>query len=176
MTARLTSDWTIARLYASDGGTPAVSDALVLRNRNGGEYAQFYCVDDATLPRAGVLRDFLGSHVYSHLPKGPSAFALVLPAPMETVTVHPPTLVWNTTPDATSWLVEVVTDATDAEPVFTATVLRSGTSVERTASVQVTAPLVSGRLYRWRVTARNDFGARTSDFRGFRFEGADRHR
>jgi len=176
MTARLNSDWTIARLYASNGATPAVSDALVLRSRNGGEYAQFYCVDDATLPREGVLRDFLASHVYSHLPKGPSAFALVRPAPKERVTVREPTLVWNTTPDATSWLIEVVTDATDAEPVFTATVMRSGTSVEKTASVQVTAPLVSGRLYRWRVTARNDFGARASDIREFRFEGADRHR
>jgi PKD repeat protein len=177
MTGRLDSDWTIARLYASDGGTPPVSDALVLRNRNGGgEYAQFYCVDDATLPREGVLRDFLASHVYAHLPKGPQAFALVRPAPKETVKFLQPTLVWNTTPDATSWLVEVVTDAADAEPVFTATVLRSGTSVERTASVQVTAPLAAGSLYRWRVTARNDFGARASDTREFRFESADRHR
>jgi PKD repeat protein len=176
MTARLNSDWTIARLYASNGATPAVSDALALRNQNGGEYAQFYCVDDATLPRAGVLREFLASHVYSHLPKGPSAFALVRPVPKEKVTVRQPTLVWTTTPDATSWLVEVGTDATDAEPVFTATVLRSGTLLETTASVQITAPLVSGRLYRWRVTARNDFGVRASDIRGFRFEGADRYR
>jgi PKD repeat protein len=176
MTARLAPDWTIAKLYASNGGTPPVSDALTLRNRTGGEYAQFFCVDDATLPREAVLRDFLASHVFSHLPKGPKAFALVSPWPMETVTVRPPTLVWTTTPDATSWLVEVVTDAADAEPVFTATVLRGGGAMERTASVQIAAPLVSGRLYRWHVTARNDFGVRTSDVRGFRFEGVNRHR
>jgi hypothetical protein len=119
-----------------------------------------------------VLRDFLASHVYAHLPKGPKSFALVRPAPDETVKLAQPALVWDTTPDATSWLVEVVTDATDGEPVFTATVLRSGTRVERTASVQIAARLVSGAHYRWRVTARNDFGARVSDIRGFRFEGA----
>ena len=51
MTANLDPAWSIAKLYASDLAVPPTSDALVLRNRKGGEYAQFYCVDDATLPR-----------------------------------------------------------------------------------------------------------------------------
>jgi glucose/arabinose dehydrogenase len=169
VTARLAPDWSVAKLYASDGGDPPISDALVLRHAAGGEYAQFLCVDDATLPREEVLRDFFASHVHSGLPGGPPPCTLVHPAPHAEASRRP-TLAWNAAPDASSWLVEVATDATFAEPVFTATVLRGDSLAIRRESVRVDPALESGRHYRWRVTARNDFGTATSATRGFRVE------
>jgi len=167
--SKLNPDWTVAKLYASDGSNPPVSDALVVRNKKGGEYAQFYCVNDSTLPRRAVLRDFFATHVYSGLPAGPRAATLLSPAPKELVKVLQPTLVWSADSGAKSWLVEVATDATFETPVFVATVLRGGGSLlSKTASVQVAPALVSGQSYRWRVTARNDFGAVTSAIQGFR--------
>ena len=61
---------------------------------------------------------------------------------------------------------EVATDATFEAPVFIATVERDGSIVRRQESVRVAAPLAPGK-YRWRVTARNDFGTATSAIRGF---------
>ena len=58
MTSRLAASWTVTKLYASTGATPAVSDALLIKNTKGGEYAQFYCVDDAT-QRAAFVGDTL---------------------------------------------------------------------------------------------------------------------
>ncbi len=168
ITSRLNATWSVAKLYASTGATPAVSDALLLKNSKGGEYAQFYCVNDATLPREAVLKDFLVSHVYAKLPKGPKKFDLVSPAPKEKIADLHPTLVWNTTPDATSWLVEVVDDATPPNPVFTAVVTRGTSGVDRTQSVQVATTLQSGGRYRWRVTSRNNFGSFTAPARNFR--------
>jgi hypothetical protein len=176
MTARLAPDWTIAKLYASTGLAPPVSDALSIRNHAGGEYAQFYCVDDATLPREPVLRDFFLSHVYAHLADGPGRFALESPPPKALVSDSEPTLVWSTGAETTSWLVEVATDPTFAAPVFTTTVVRSGPATQRTASVQVTPSLEPATRYFWRVTARNDFGTRTSGVRGFRTKREDRAR
>jgi glucose/arabinose dehydrogenase/PKD repeat protein len=167
MTSRLNSDWTVAKLYASTGKTPVVSDALLIKNSKGGEYAQFYCVNDSKLPRKAVLRDFLISHVYANLPKGPPSFALVSPAPMERILATQPTFVWDATPEAMSWLVEVATDATFANPVFTATVMRSTKTVGTTASVQCTTPLQSGKSYSWRVSSRDAFGSITTPTRAF---------
>ncbi len=170
VTSRLSASWSIAKLYASTGATPAVSDALLLKNGVGGEYAQFHCVDDATLPREAVLKDFLVSHVFAKLPKGPKSFTLVSPAPKARLTDPQPMLVWNTTPEATSWLIEVVLDSAFAEPVFTATLIRDATIVGKTASIQCTTPLQSGQRYRWRVTARNNYGSITSPSRAFRMQ------
>jgi len=166
--AKLNPAWSVAKLYASDGSTPPVSDALVLRNQKGGEYAQFYCVNDPSLPRHAVLRDFLATHVFSNLPAGPAPFALLSPAPKAQVDTTTPTLTWKAGPGALSWLVEVATDATFETPVFLGQVFRGGSVADKTASVQVTPPLVSGQHYRWRVTARNDFGAVTSAIQAFR--------
>jgi hypothetical protein len=66
-----------------------------------------------------------------------------------------------------SWLVEVVTDATFANPVFTATVMRSARTVGTTASVQCTTPLQSGKSYSWRVSSRDAFGSITTPTRAF---------
>jgi hypothetical protein len=170
MTSRLTGSWSVAKLYASTGATPAVSDALLLTNTKGGEYAQFFCVDDATLPREAVLKDFLVSHVFAKLPKGPKTFDLVSPAPKERISDPHPMLVWNTSPEATSWLIEVVTDSAFADPVFTATLIRDATIVGTTASIQCTTTLQSGQRYRWRVTARNSYGSTTSPSRAFRMQ------
>jgi len=170
MTGRLNASWTVQKLYASTGTTPVVSDALLLKNTKGGEYAQFYCVDDATLPREAVLKEFLISHVYAKLGKGPKSFALISPVAKARLTDPQPTLVWGTTPEASSWLVEVVLDSAFSEPVFTATVVRAPGSVNPTASVQVGSPLQSGQRYRWRVTARNNFGSNTSPSRAFRMQ------
>jgi glucose/arabinose dehydrogenase len=168
MTARLNSGWSVAKLYASTGATPAVSDALLLKGAKGGEYAQFYCVDDATLPREAVLKDFLISHVYAKLQKGPKSFDLVSPAAKARISDPQPTLVWNTTPEASSWLIEVVTDSAFGDPVFTATLMRDASLVGKTASIQCTTTLVSGQRYRWRVTARNNYGSFTTPSRAFR--------
>jgi hypothetical protein len=170
MTGRLNASWIVQKLYASTGATPAVSDALLLKNTKGGEYAQFYCVDDATLPREAVLKEFLISHVYANLQKGPKSFDLVSPAAKARLTDPQPTLVWKASPEASSWLVEVVLDSAFSEPVFTTTVTREPGSVSPTESVQVGTPLQSGQRYRWRVTARNNYGSITSPSRAFRMQ------
>ena len=144
VTARLASDWSVAKLYASDGGDPPISDALVLRHADGGEYAQFLCVDDATLPREEVLRDFFATHVHAGLPSGPPPCTLVLPAPRAKAGSQP-LLVWDAPSGALSWLVEVATDATFDVPVFTATVVRDGSIVRRQESVLVATPLAPGK-------------------------------
>jgi len=165
VTARLSPDWTVAKLYASDGADPPTSDALALDHAGGGAYAQFLCVDDATLPREEVLRDFFATHVHAGLPAGPPPCTLVHPAPQAKAGSRP-LLVWDAPSGALSWLVEVATDATFEAPVFIATVERDGSIVRRQESVRVAAPLAPGK-YRWRVTARNDFGTATSAIRGF---------
>ncbi len=165
-TAKLNPDWAVAKLYASDGSSPPVSDALVIRNKKGGEYAQFYCVADSTLPRHEVLRDFFATHVFTRLPAAPKSFALVSPA-AKAATTTTPTLVWEAGIGATSWLVEVAPDGTPDDPVFVGQVFRQPNVAQRTASVQVTPPLTSGERYRWRVTARNDYGVTTTARQSF---------
>jgi glucose/arabinose dehydrogenase/PKD repeat protein len=174
VTANLNSAWSIVKLYASDHVTPPTSDALVLRNRAGGEYAQFYCSSDTSLPREAVLRDFFLSHVYTGLPTAPAPFDLVSPKQRADVYDHHPWLTWGDGRDAASWLVEVATDATFATPVFSATVTPSassgnpaGSSVPPAATVQVSTDLHQG-VWLWRVTASNDYGSTVSGPHGFR--------
>jgi hypothetical protein len=167
-TAKLGPAWSVVKLYAADAANPPESDALVVRNAKGGEYAQFYCVDDTTLPREAVLRDFFLSHVYRDLPGGPTPFELVSPANKAKVADREPTLVWKAGGRTTSWLVEIATDNAFTKPVFTATVVRDTKLQDPTASVKVTPPLRGNTRYRWRVTARNDFGTVVSETRGFR--------
>jgi glucose/arabinose dehydrogenase len=167
VTKKLDPSWSVAKLYASDGSQPPVSDALVVRNARGGEYAQFFCVDDATLPREDVLREFFLSHVFAHLPAPPKPFHLVRPAIGARLFAREPTLVWSTSVGATSWLVEVAHDSAFRNPVFTTTVPRDSTIVGPNASVKVTPPLAGHRNYYWRVTARNDFGDVVSEIRAF---------
>ena len=167
VTSKLNAGWSVAELYASDGSTPPVSDALVVRNTHGGEYAQFQCVNDATLPREAILRDFFLTHVYAHLPSGPKPFDLVSPAANARHVGATPTLTWSAGQGATSWLVEVAHDSAFRNPVFTTTVPRDAKLTGPNASVKVTPPLAGHRNYYWRVTARNDFGAVVSEIRAF---------
>src|SRR5262249_23089718 len=111
------------------------------------------------------LRDFLATHVFSHLSAGPKAFTLVSPAPKASTTTTP-TLTWNTSSGATSWLVEVGLDGSLDTPVFTAPVFR-GPSLAQHQRVQVARALLSAHSYRWRVTARNDFGTVTAPAQNF---------
>ena len=174
VTGKLSRGWSIAKLYASDLAVPPTSDALVLRNWKGGEYAQFYCQNDPTLPREAVLRDFFLTHVYTGLPGPPAPFALLTPKQRADVTDHHPWLTWSDGRDAKSWLVEVATDASFTNDLFSTTVVPtlppgspSGASAPATATVQVTSDLTQG-VYAWRVTARNDYGTTVSDTHGFR--------
>jgi hypothetical protein len=65
--------------------------------------------------------------------------------------------------------VEVAADANFTKPVFTATVVHDP-APQKLASVVVTPPLDFGRIYTWRVTARNDFGTVVSAPRHFRVD------
>ncbi|TAH36425.1 MAG: PKD domain-containing protein [Planctomycetota bacterium] len=58
---RIGSDWQAGRLYATDGA--GSSDALALRHRSGGFYAQFYCTPAPGHPRLEVLQEFLRSYL-----------------------------------------------------------------------------------------------------------------
>jgi hypothetical protein len=113
-------------------------------------------------------RGYDSTHVFANLPGGPKAFSLISPAAKAQVDTTTPTLTWTAGSGAMSWLVEVATDATFETPVFLGQVFRGGSAANKTASIQVTPALVSGQHYRWRVTARNDFGAVTSVVQGFR--------
>jgi glucose/arabinose dehydrogenase len=158
--------WTVAKLYAGDGGTPPISDALVLRNARGGEYAQFYCVDDRSLPRAAVFREFFLSHVFAGLPVGPEAFDLVAPA-NHAVGVDPRvTLTWNSVANASSYLVELAADDRFERPVFT-TVVERPSNPSRTLSAAVDLRSRGADAYWWRVTARNDYGVTPGGTRDF---------
>src|SRR5262249_17478297 len=129
---------------------------------------------DPTLPREAVLRDFFLSHVYSGLPTAPAPFQLLSPKQRADVTDHHPWLTWGDGRDAKSWLVEVATESSFANTVFSTTVVPTqppgspgGSSAPATATVQVTSDLTQG-VYAWRVTARNDYGTTVSDTHGFR--------
>ncbi len=151
VTSRLNSTWSIDRLYATDGLAPPTSDALVIRDTNGGEYAQFFCRADPTLPRADVFRDFFLTHLFAGLPAGPGPFTLR--SPMDHAVDVPyasTTLTWQPTTGPTSWLLEVAED-----PEFT---LPVHTSVVTSAKATLTRVLRPGQTYYWRVTARNDYG------------------
>jgi PKD repeat protein len=54
---QLGPDWHVARIFAEDGNHE--SDALELEHASRGFYAQFHCADDASLPRAAVLTEYL---------------------------------------------------------------------------------------------------------------------
>jgi glucose/arabinose dehydrogenase len=173
-TGKLNSAWSIVKLYASDLASPPTSDALVVRNRKGGEFAQFFSVTDPTLPREAVLRDFFLTHVYTGLPTAPAPFQLLTPKQRADVYDHHPWLVWGDGRDAKSWRVEVATDSSFTTILFSATVTPTlppgspaGGSVPTTATVQVTSDLTQG-VYLWRVTASNDYGSTLSDAHGFR--------
>jgi glucose/arabinose dehydrogenase len=166
VTANLAPSWTIEKLYATDGGTPPISDALVIQNPNGGEYAQFYCVNDASLPRASVLKEFLRAHLFTGLQGGPASCDLLEPTQHATEPDPDVTLTWAADPAAKSWLVEVAADETFDTPVFTTTVAR-GTVPMKTGSVDVRLGAFAWNHYWWRVTARDDVGFLRSKTRDF---------
>jgi glucose/arabinose dehydrogenase len=159
LTANLNSTWSISKIYASDKKTPPMSDALVCRNTAGGEYAQFYCLKDSTIPREAVLSEFFKSHVFVDLPPGPDSFALLTPG-NQTEVPQRPTLTWELKYGTTSWLVEIAGDAEFTKPLYTATVTGAPT-------VTVGQDLPFGRHCFWRVTARNDYGTVVSSTRSF---------
>jgi hypothetical protein len=159
LTANLNATWTPAKIYASDLAATPMSDALVVRNTAGGEYAQFYCVKDANTPREAVIDEFLKSHLFVDLPGGPAPFALLSP-PTQTDVPLKPTLTWEAGAGATSWLVEIARDEGFNHPSFIATV--TGTP---TVTVDHVLPL--GKRCYWRVTARNDYGTLVSETRVF---------
>jgi glucose/arabinose dehydrogenase len=160
LTANLNPSWSIAKVYASDLKNPPMSDALVVRNTAGGEYAQFYCIKDNTAPREAVINEFFKSHLFSNLPPGPGSFALLAPV-SQTEVPRRPTLTWESNSGAASWLVEVAKDADFNFPLFTATVTGLPT-------VTVDHDLPLNRLCYWRVTARNEFGFNVSETRNFK--------
>jgi len=166
LTANLNPAWSVAKLYATDGGTPPMSDGLVVRNATGGEYAQFYCVNDRTLPRGYVLRQFFMAHVFSGLPAGPGACELLAPAQHAAELSPDVTLTWKADPAATSWLVEVASDEAFEVPVFTTTVARGAVPM-KTGSVEVRLGEFAVSQFWWRVTARNDRGFVRSATRDF---------
>ncbi len=156
--ANLNPAWAVAKLYAADSKTPTMSDALVVRNAHGGEYAQIYCVADPKQPRSAVFREFFLSHVFSGLPPGPSKCELVAPRQHEALLATDVTLEWKAEPFATSWLVELAADADFTEPLFT-TVLSAGSALLKTGSVDVHLAQFAADQFWWRVTARTDYGA-----------------
>jgi glucose/arabinose dehydrogenase len=156
VTSKLNSNWAVDTVYASDGATPPTSDALVLRDVNGGEYAQFYCVNDPSLPRAEVLSQFFLSHLFRNLQKGPGKFRLVDP-PDQTSGLPATgiTFDWKVRSGATSWLFELARDPEFRRPVHVEVVTQP--------TLVVTDVLDQPAQYFWRVTARNDYGFWTTD-------------
>jgi glucose/arabinose dehydrogenase len=154
--------WPSATIYASDNpAAPTISDALVLQNATGGEYAQFHCAANSLLPRRDVLREFLLSHLFTNLPKGAGHFDLLYPPDKwQSVPVLRPVFTWESKKRATSWLFELAHDAEFKQVVEVQTV------TQPTATVQTT--LVPKTVYYWRVTARNDYGTYTAPSRSFR--------
>jgi len=153
---RLNPNWSIEKLYASDGGSPVMSDAFVIRSVDGGEYAQFHCVFDLGMPRAEVLRDFFLTHLFSDLPSGPGTFKLVQPA--NHASRVPTTNIdfkWRSQNGATSWMFEIAHDREFAQTIRV--------EVVDQPSYRLTANLREPDVYFWRVTARNDYGWWTSD-------------
>ena len=160
LTANLNPSWSIAKAYLSDLKSPPMSDALVVQNTAGGEYAQFYCIKDNNAPREAVFNEFFKSHLFTNLSPGPDSFALISPVSQTEVPLRP-TLIWEAKNGATSWLVEVAKDADFNYPLFTAT-------VTGTPTVAVDHDLPLGRLCYWRVTARNEYGTNVSATSNFK--------
>jgi glucose/arabinose dehydrogenase len=163
----LGSEWSVAKLFSSDREDPAETDGVLLRHSGGGEYAQFYCVRDPTLPRRELLREFFLSQLYAPLPPRPTAATPRWPRHAQSVQTTEVDLQWDSAQDATSYLLEVATDAEFEEPVVQRT-LPAGQTVEKVF-------LEDDHLYYWRVTARNDLGATPSAGMSF-FTGSLRFR
>ncbi|MCK5920806.1 MAG: choice-of-anchor J domain-containing protein, partial [Methylococcales bacterium] len=83
----------------------------------------------------------------------PGGTTLTSPADGATNIANPPTLQWTATAGASSYLVEVATDAGFSNIVYSATV--NGTSTNASG-------LATGTQYYWRVTASNGCGAGTA--------------
>ncbi len=89
----------------------------------------------------------------------PNATALLTPIANATLQPSLPTLSWAIEPSASSYLVEVASDAAFATIVDSKTVT--------TNSATLTAPLTEGSLFFWRVTAINDCGNNVSATQSF---------
>ena len=59
---QLGAEWTVRSVYATDSDND--SDAILIENRVGGLYAQFFCTPELGLPRREVLVEFL--HLLAH--------------------------------------------------------------------------------------------------------------
>lgn len=161
--SRLGTGWSEQVTYADDGtsGSLRATDAVLLRNAAGGEYAQFL-VSNANLPkRVDVLFDFLRTQLFVGRPAGPAAFGLLDPA-MKEQNVPPlmATFTWGDSAGATSWFFELALDPEFTHPVHVA-VLPSA------APYDLPIELRQSQKYWWRVTARNDFGTSGADPRTF---------
>ena len=156
--SHLGARWTEQVTYADDGkiGSGRSSDAMVVRNAAGGEYAQFHIVNDDRSPRAEVLRDFLLSHLFADRPAGPGDFKLIFPRQDEQG-VSPLTVKfqWEDDGSATSWLFELANDPDFAN-------VGERRQITGQPVLDLDRYLRPNRQYFWRVTARNDFGSRLS--------------
>ncbi len=161
--SKLGSGWSEVVAYADDGtsGSSRSTDAALFRNSTGGDYAQFHVVNDSTLPRAGVIRDFLLTQLFAGRPAPPVSFTLLDPY-MQEKDVPPlaAQFVWEDSAGATSWLFELALDPGFTKPVHVE-VVQGATNLD--------LPILLRQLqqYWWRVTARNDFGATTAEARTF---------
>jgi glucose/arabinose dehydrogenase len=166
-TGSLSPNWSVQELYASDKTVPPESDALVIRDVNGGEYAQFFCENNPLFTRSAVIGDFFLTHLFAGLPSGPPAPKRTTPAKGDVDVVYTALpFSWQATKGATSWLFELSKDVNFDPPLVTRVLTQPSTVVD--------GVLRPDRVYFWRVTARNDYGWRRSallDFRTAKLRG-----
>jgi hypothetical protein len=146
--------------FSANPVTPPGSSTLTIGS-TGSAAAGSYNIDVSGSATAGIKTQTVSLDLFTGVPPGPG---LLTPADGAMDAPFKPVFSWTAVPQASSYLLEVATDAGFTNIVYSAS--------ETGTSHKATVPLSAGTTYYWRVTAQNICGSGSSSTYSFTTQGA----